>query len=98
MNGYGIDQQVLADSARALDQAAESLRTGLLALGGAGRIDLGTDELDTAATTLLRRSTDALERARADIATTGAGVRDSMARYLDAEDRITDLLRPGGTE
>lgn len=98
MNGYGIDQQVLLDSARALDQAAESLRAGLAALGGAGRIDLGTDELDTAATALLRRSTDALERARADTATTGDGVRGSLARYLDAEDHVTDQLRPGGTE
>ena len=98
MNGYGIDQQVLADSARAIDQAADSLRAALAALEGAGGTDLGTEELDAAATTLLTRSTEALARARANAETTGENVLASLASYVDAEDQVKDLLHPGGTE
>jgi hypothetical protein len=93
MTGYHLDQQVLRDSARALDQAAESLREGTSALHDEPRIDLGTDELNATATDLLHGAVTALDHTTSDVTDTATGLRDSLAGYTDAEQRITDALR-----
>ena len=93
MTGYHLDQQVLRDSARALDQAAESLHDGTSVLHDELRIDLGTDELNTIATDVLHGAIAALDRTTADVTGTATGLRDSLAGYVDTERRITDTLR-----
>ncbi|HEX4704457.1 MAG TPA: hypothetical protein VH352_20185 [Pseudonocardiaceae bacterium] len=93
MTGYHLDQQVLRDSARALDQAAESLREGASALHDEPRIDLGTDELNATAADLLQGAVTTLDHTTADVTDTATGLRDSLAGYADTEQRIIDTLR-----
>jgi hypothetical protein len=93
MTGYHLDRQVLRDSARALDQAAESLHEGASALHDEPRIDLGTDDLNAVAADLLHGAVTALDGTTVDVTDTATRLRDSLAGYTDTEQRIIDALR-----
>lgn len=96
MAGYHIDDQVLLDVLRALDQGDTAVSSGVADLRGAQATELGTPALDGAAGDLLAGWTTAFTAISDAVTDTSAGVRRCHAEYADTEARIAGLLRDSG--
>jgi hypothetical protein len=94
--GYHIDNQVLVDVLRALDQGGTAITAGDASLRDAATGGLGTPALDNAAGDLLAGWTGTFTALSDAVANTSAGVDRCLALYTDNEAHIADLLRDIG--
>jgi hypothetical protein len=96
--GYHIDDQVLHDVLRALDQGGTAVTAADSSVRDAVTSQLGTPALDGAAGDLVAGWAATLTAISASVADTSAGVRQCLARYSENEARIAAALGRDGWE